>query len=541
MRVFVISSMNIYIFRIGQEVDMFNYIYKHQKLIIGLLVIVLIISLIPIFMVAGVDCASGDDYNYGAHAHQVYLKTGSVIETFIAAAQTTVGTWNGWQGTWFDCFVFCLHPEVFCDSAYVVVPFIFLAMQIWAFMGFAHHFLKVRWRLGNSYWAIVGLIFLLFTFQLVPSQKSSIFWWTGCVHYAMPMCMALYGIVLGDRFITKHRIKDFVMLCLTAALIGGTTYPAALLMPMGIFLIWLAGMVFPETQPHNDSERYKRNVLLLIPLLLNIIGLVISVIAPGNAIRSASDIRQGASPSGGAISTIVGSIIFSVKDALGYFIAEKTMVIIEFIIVAFISACFLARIKDDYFKDYNLFGHPLLFVVVMFLLNASMYAPRLYAGGVVSSGYYNFNFWVFSICTIATIIYLCGFFFIENKVKFSNKMGSRIAVVVILACAVIVYMGRHGIKEYTDFICLEYYLTGQAADYKEQMALQHMLMEEDGVDDVVVPEVNNEQGPLMQMPIVADPHNVDNIMTASFYGKNSCRAIPRNEWIVEYGEKYDIK
>ena len=85
---------------------------------------------------------------------------------------------------------------------------------------------------------------------------------------------------------------------------------------------------------------------------------------------------------------------------------------------------------------------------------------------------------------------------------------------------------------------MDYYLSGQAQDYKEQIALQRLLMQEEGVSDVILPSINDEQGPLMHMPVVADPKNIDNTMTSKFYGKNSCRAIPRDEWIKQYGEKY---
>ena len=60
---------------------------------------------------------------------------------------------------------------------------------------------------------------------------------------------------------------------------------------------------------------------------------------------------------------------------------------------------------------------------------------------------------------------------------------------------------------------MDYYLSGQADDYKEQMTLQRSLIEAEGVEDAVVPQINDEQGPLMHMPIVADPDNVDNYMT----------------------------
>ena len=502
---------------------------KQKKIIVIILAVILGVSLIPVFIVAGYDCASGDDYNYGAWAHQAIVSGAGFLKALAEAGETTIGTWKTWQGTWFDCFVFCLHPEVFSDSAYVLVPYIFVIMQIAAYLGFAHHFLKVRWKLGNYYWTVVGLLFLIFSFQLVPSQKSGMFWWVGCVHYVMPMCMALWGTVHGDRFLMWHKKSDLIWLGVISALIGGATYPAALLLPMAVGLLWLSGFVF-----NKDSGKDKKNLLLLIPLVLDVIGLVISIIAPGNAVRSASDISQGAEPSGGAIATIFKSIIYSVTDAIDMFIGQKTFVVILFIVICIVTViAFNAAAGGKEFKA--VFAHPLLFVVVMFLVNASMYAPRLYAGGVVSSGYYNFNFEVFCICVTASIIYVIGYMESQhNELRFSKL----VSIVWIIAIVAVAYVGRHGVKFYSDYVCMDYYLSGQADDYKNQMALQRLLMEEEGVDDVVVPEINNEQGPLMHMPIVADPDNIDNYMTKSFYGKNSCRSIPRNQWIEEYGEKY---
>ncbi len=508
---------------------------KQKKIIVIILAVILGVSLIPVFIVARYDCASGDDYNYGAWAHQAIVSGAGFLKALAEAGETTIGTWKTWQGTWFDCFVFCLHPEVFSDSAYVLVPYIFVIMQIAAYLGSAHHFLKVRWKLGNYYWTVVGLLFLIFSFQLVPSQKSGMFWWVGCVHYVMPMCMALWGTVHGDRFLMWHKKSDLIWLSVISALIGGATYPAALLLPMAVGLLWLSGFVF-----NKDSGKDKKNLLLLIPLVLDVIGLVISIIAPGNAVRSASDISQGAEPSGGAIATIFKSIIYSVTDAIDMFIGQKTFVVILFIVICIVTViAFNAAAGGKEFKA--VFAHPLLFVVVMFLVNASMYAPRLYAGGVVSSGYYNFNFWTFCLCTIAGIIYICGYLFFVKEIKISAGKLKIACIAALLICLAVAFVGRHGVKEYTDYICLEYYLSGHADDYKEQIALQRLLMEEEGVDDVVVPEINNEQGPLMQMPIVSDSENIDNVMAAGFYGKNSCRAIPRDEWIEQYGEKYGFK
>lgn len=505
------------------------------------LIIILLISLIPVFIVAGYDCASGDDYNYGAGAHLAYLATGSVFAAIKAAVDTTIRTWYGWQGTWFDCFVFCLHPEVFSDTAYVIVPYIFVILQIICFTLFAYHFFKTRWKLGKYLWFEVALVFLIFSFQLVPSQKSAIFWWVGSVHYAMPMCMTLIGIVLADRYLLEHRTKDLIGLIIIATLLGGVTYPAIILTTLSIFLLWLSKAVI-------SKNRDKKDLLLLIPFVLEMIGFIVSVIAPGNAVRSASDIKNGAQPSGGAVATIIKSIIFSVQDALGFFIAEKTFVIIALILIGIMTYYAVADlIKSEEIEISNrlrTFSHPVLFAVTLFLLNASVYAPRLYAGGEVSSGYFNFNFWTFFMCMTALAVYLVSYVTLRYADSIShNKKYVKGVVIMSLACVmlIIAYVGRHGVKSYTDYVCLEYYLSGQADDYKEQMKLQRMLMSEEGVDDVIVPEVNNEQGPLMQMPVVADPDNVDNYMTASFYGKNSCIAIPRQEWIKKFGERYGIE
>jgi hypothetical protein len=177
-----------------------------------------------------------------------------------------------------------------------------------------------------------------------------------------------------------------------------------------------------------------------------------------------------------------------------------------------------------------------LFVLTLFLLNAAVYAPRIYTGNSASSGYLNFNMWVSFSCMIATVIYLCGWIYTVKSIKlrlpeYAETIGTILSVVAIMF---IIVIGRHGVKEYTDYICLDYYLSGQAADYRDQMNLQRQLMEDPNVTDVVVPEMNYEQGPLQHMPVNSDPDNVNSQMTSDFYGKNSCRSIPRPEWIEKY-------
>ena len=55
------------------------------------------------------------------------------------------------------------------------------------------------------------------------------------------------------------------------------------------------------------------------------------------------------------------------------------------------------------------------------------------------------------------------------------------------------------------------------------MDLQTSLMEREGIEDVVVPFINDVQGPLMQMPVTDNPDAWSNQVTARFYGKTAWR------------------
>ena len=60
------------------------------------------------------------------------------------------------------------------------------------------------------------------------------------------------------------------------------------------------------------------------------------------------------------------------------------------------------------------------------------------------------------------------------------------------------------------------------------------------ITDVVLPEMNNEQGPFMHMALMPDPNAYTNQATARFYGKESVTAIPREEYYELYGRPGEI-
>ena len=49
--------------------------------------------------------------------------------------------------------------------------------------------------------------------------------------------------------------------------------------------------------------------------------------------------------------------------------------------------------------------------------------------------------------------------------------------------------------------------------------------------------INNEQGPLQQMPVTEKSDAWSNMVTAKFYGKNSVTGMDRTDWNAQYGVK----
>ena len=82
----------------------------------------------------------------------------------------------------------------------------------------------------------------------------------------------------------------------------------------------------------------------------------------------------------------------------------------------------------------------------------------------------------------------------------------------------------------TTWRTLDYIVSGRAADYKEQIELQRSVLLNESIKDVVLPLVNDDQGPLMHMPLMEDPNAWTNTVTKLYYGKDSVVAIPREVW-----------
>lgn len=480
--------------------------------------VIFLLSLVPILYLSGINHASGDDFGFGAYTRQAWLTTGSLIEVFKASGRMIRQMYIGWQGTWFTIFLFTLQPEVFSRDAYVIVPSLMLIAISGGTALISYYAMVKHLELPRRLWIMVTGSVLFLSIQYVPRTTSGIFWFNGIMHYVIPHAMALIAIYCFARFYKENKVRFYVIGFIMLTLLGGANYLSALLALLGAILLIAC----------NWSKR-KQNLMLTAPIIAELIGLVISMTAPGNKVRGGEDFGFSISR---AVLTVVDSIMQGIQ-MISTYVVEKPLVFILFIIVMLFAWETMKKQKVKYE-----FKYPGLFVFYMFGIYCAMYAPGTYAGVDTSSGVPNTIYNVFVITLFASGIYLLGWCYRKSrerteKITMAQYKG-YIQVPVILLCLILVYFNKGQIfKTTTDFYCIDFVVSGRAADYHEQMEERLAILLDDSIKDVVVPEMNSDQYPLMHMALLQDADAWTNTVTAQFYNKDSVVAIPRTEYEAE--------
>lgn len=391
-------------------------------------------------------------------------------------------------------------------------------------------FRQILWKkIGLEKWTycLITLCFLMIGIEFIPSTRSSIYWFNGCVHYILPFSMCQMVTAWLFQYAETCRKKYLFGITVFMTLLGGMNYQAAL-----FSLIVTCYMIISVLFYQKD----RRIFALLLPVFLEITGLIISMTAPGNSIR----VTKYAYEKGAefefsfvkAVWTICRSFLYALKD-IGIYLKEKPLL---FVGLFFLFLIFMMSFSLPHaFR----FKHPLWIALMLFCLYSAMQAPVIYAGVPVSGGVPNTNFLVFLLTASGILLLIAEKAAFRLKMRWNNetkeKTFLRITVPGILVCLVLLFFLKGNVKNSTSYIALRYITSGEAADFKKQMELQTKLMEDPDTEDVIVPFINDVQGPLMHMPVTDDARNYTNYVTARFYGKKSVTAMDRNAWMEMNG------
>lgn len=479
-------------------------------------VIVFVVSLLPVFALAGVDRASGDDWSFGLLTHLAWVDTHSVWQVLKAAFASVRKYFYSWQGTWFSVFLFSLQPEVFSHDAYWIVPYLMTGLLIGGVSDFLYCLMVRFLQLPKRDFLLIDAILLLVLIQFVPYQTSSVFWYNGAAHYTVPFAIAMFACARFLRYMMDFRKRDIVLASLWMTLLGGTNYLTAIF-GLGLFLLFTV-LLFRKDH---------RALFMLIPMVLEMVGLLISALAPGNAVRGGSKYHVTAM---GMIQAVGKALVRGMQGVWETFrdypVAMAVMLVMAVLLWDMLREAASRRRQH--------FPCPVLVILYLWGLYCAVYWPVVFVGGSVedgsvSAGVPNTIFWVFIFALFGSLLYGLGWV-CEKRGQESVRLRLPVYAAGFAAALLIVIVCRMDLKNSTDYVCYYYIRTGRAAVYKEQMDELTGILTDESVEDAVVPFIVGEQEPLVHLPITLDKSEWTNQKMALFFRKKSLVAIPRDEW-----------
>ena len=372
----------------------------------GLMIAVWIALLLPFFLAAPAAHPATDDFTFATYTHATWEATGSVLHVLKDALSYTLRTWRDWQGTVTGVLLMALNPAVFSLEGYWVHAVLLLALNLIAWFVFLRHVMKRRMGLDNAAFVPVYLALSALLLIFLPDMVEGVYWFNGAWFYMGAQAAALITLVLCDRFsetdMQGAKKKALAALCCVLLLaLGMDNYmtammTAATLLMMTLIRLWagksepvqaVTGVQIGEGWEEHlyggkaDAQREyraaKRTALLLIPIA---VGLLISVLAPGNAVRMAAD---GAHESGLAYAG--QAIVNTLAASAGYFWRFMTRTPLLLVLWLLTPALCRAMKRIPVRCDYR--TPPMLLTALgAYLILCAMIVPHMYASGYAGSG-----------------------------------------------------------------------------------------------------------------------------------------------------------
>ena len=364
-------------------------------------VLIWALLLLPFFFGARAAHPATDDFTFAAYTHPTWVQTGSILHVLKDALSYALRTWRDWQGTVTGVIIMTLNPAVFSLEHYGAHAVILLVLDLAAWYVFFSHMLGRRLGLPkaavNRLYLALSACLLLF----LPDIVEGVYWFNGAWFYMGAQALALMTLVLCDRFAESGggRAKTLLWLLVCCGLLfalGMDNYitammTAAALLMMGLQRAWAARRRRPAAWADGDDRlSAAMDTLRAMPQTfasirtLSLIaaigaGLLLSVVAPGNAVRMA---RDGAHQSG--LLWLLSSIGWTLRDAAKYIVRFTFRTPVLAVMLAATPAICRA-LPDDGEKAH---GCPPMWATAagFYLILCAMIIPHMYSSGYAGSG-----------------------------------------------------------------------------------------------------------------------------------------------------------
>lgn len=462
-----------------------------SKKICIILVVVSLLALVPIIIISFYSHAQIDDYYYGIKTYHAVQNGTSV---FKAAVEQVKETYNDWQGTYSAVFLFSLHPAILGENFYFLTTFILLVSLIGATFFFSYALLKKYFKASTIAYITITTALLLTQIELVPSPVQGFFWFNGSIYYTFfySLALTLFSLLLiylkTERMPTK--IACMVFSLIIAAIMGGGNFVTAL---CSVFILFLGICCLVY-------KKDKRVFGIIGIFAVFLVGFIISIKAPGNAVRQSSYNSHT-----GAVLSIIYSFFFSASAIFEY----TTVPVILFALLIFPLLSKTAKASG------LKFDHPFIFSAATYVVFTTQFTPTVYAwGGIGEQRIMNIIFYSYLIMIAADLFYFGGY--LARKTNFEPqkaidfvKTKKNFACIVAL-CIIVVAFTAIDDKKYngsglTTSSAVYSLLSGEAQQYDKENNERLAVLKNKEITDVEFQPFSEKPHCLFYGDLTQDP------------------------------------
>ncbi|SDO02897.1 DUF6056 family protein [Acetanaerobacterium elongatum] len=498
----------------------------NRKIICWIVLVIFLISLIPMLVISLYNHPCADDYAFGSTPHKIWEETGSIVQTTSAAFNVVRETYQNWQGSFFAVFLMSLQPAIFNQSYYSITAIILITLFVLSYLLL---FKVVLIDFFKTDWVNCILIFTVVTFlsiQFIYSPVQAFYWYNGAMYYTgfHSLSILLISLLLLSGKPQSSFFKSLiaVLSVLLSFMIGGGNFVTALTTSVIVFCFVIYRIFF-------QKAKWLIPVLSLISISS---GLLISILAPGNAIRQQYFHQMQAIPA------ILMSFVYAFLFMFNF---------IKFPV--YIGLACVVPLIYQIAKSCNFsFRLPGLVSIVLYGVYASSFTPNLYSmSSFGMERVLNVNQYLFILFFLLLIFYWCGWISKKTpqaaKTKHKNKTNNRVltengtkrtlnttvvGVEIVLVFSLIISCSIHmdvNPNYITSISAFKSLITNEAYTYHQENLDRFNIYNDSSIKEVKIKPFSKKPYVLYFDDCTNDIKDWRNKPVAAFYNKTSVQVI----------------
>ncbi len=480
-------------------------------------VAVLVATLAPLVLISAYNHSYADDWHYGVWAHLTLRETGNVFAALVTALEQVGKAWFDWQGSYSAIFLMAIEPSVFGEQCYVIAAPLILASLIAGTLFFTHVLMVELLGCRRGHW--LGLSCLMVAVQLLlqPSPVEGVFWYNSAVYYTTyhAAALAMFGCVakIADPARVTRPRGAIVAASLLAVFVAGGNFVTALV-AAEVMLVVMVVLIARARRCSTD---------MLWPFGLLVIGLAVSLAAPGNSVRQQTQFPDDSAG-------VVGTIWHSSLSAFQYIQQWSCgMVVLLALFAAVIAVHACGRAVERGWR----FPAPLAVLAGSVALFATSFTPTFWAEGSVGPGrVQNCRFDLFVVLVVLNVFWLVGWVAARRR-QIDRQPAAQVltlrhvawacSLITLVFCCVVGSMAADEDlgEDLSSVSAARSLASGAAAAYDAQVWDRLETIENSSEQSLRVPYYTNVPHVLLMGDIRDNMDNYINYRLCQWYGKES--------------------